>query len=55
MPVKLININNKTKDTFSFKKGNYVFFNSANHFKYNPYAHKLKKTIRLQNRNNRGD
>ena len=44
----MINYNNKTNDTVSFKRGNYVSFNSANPFKYNPYAYKLKGTIRLE-------
>ena len=48
MAVKLINYNIKTNDTFLFKKGNYLSFNSANPFKYNPYAYKLKEYIRLE-------
>lgn len=48
MAVKLINYNIKTNDTFLFKKGNYLSFNSTNPFKYNPYAYKLKEYIRLE-------
>ena len=48
MPAKPINKNNKTNDIFPLKKNYYISFNSTNPFKCNPYAFKLKKTIRLE-------
>ena len=48
MPINSLDNNINQINNILFEKGNYVFFDSANTFNYNPFAYYTKDTIHIE-------